>query len=152
MSEADKAKIFSAIEHDGTTWQVGSPVPKDNSTVIRKILMVDGVCEVYAEPLEGSELAKMNACLHFQLMPLGIKLVASVPPRDVWARMMRETEEGLEFDDDDDDDTGEYEDEEPQPTAVHAAQPTAVAPVQSYVPVMPVPVQAAPAPNGSPEV
>jgi len=152
-SEANKAKIFSAIEHDGTTWQVGSPVPKDNSTIIRKMLFVDGVVEIYAEPNAGTELAKMGAGLHFMLMPLGIKLVASVPPRAVWLKMMEDTEESLEFEDDEDEDEEDGFEDESDPEPLQVQQQPPAPPPQSYVPV--VPVQVAPpvqtSPNGASE-
>ena len=112
-TDAKRIQLISVIEHGGTVWQVGQPVPGSQDTKIMKLFLIDGLVEIFALPLPGTELDKMQQGLHFTLMPLSIKLVTGVARFDAWQMILKETEESLDADDDEDDDEEDEEDDQP---------------------------------------
>lgn len=126
--EQKKIQLISVVEHGGTTWQVGSPVPGSTDTKIMKLFMIDGLVEIWALPIPGSELDRLQQGLWFSLMPLSIKIVTGVARFDLWQKLMKETEEAVNAEDEDDEEEEEEDDEAPIPRMPNFASPPNNAP------------------------
>lgn len=127
-------------------WKVGSPVPlpgptpgpgevqlPDNTTQIMRMFLIDGIVEVFALPVPGSELDQIKQGMVFKIMPLSIRTIMSIARFDHWQELMDEAAEAEDYEE------GEEEEDEEEDSPEQAAHqqvpvPSSTIPVQSLAP------------------
>jgi hypothetical protein len=104
-------------------WQIEKPIPGDETSIIKRMFLIDGAVQVYAVPNIGTGFYDHQQALRFTIMPQCVRAVMELVPFHNLQEMIKESEaisEGIEEEEDDDD----YEDEEETPQISQVPQMT----------------------------
>lgn len=138
--------VIKVLMHNGSEWILNHTLPEESKdpaaqaaakqVVIKRMFLIDGAVEVFAEGSPGSDLSNSKMGLHITLMPLAIAMVFQAASTSGWHKIMEAYDKRVEEDiqdlinpppDDPDDDEEEETEPARQTTSLPSGAPVPVA-------------------------